>query len=380
MKNIFIGIVFLFFSATLGLTADIHLFEKGILVIEGTIEPGDFDRFIKAVQDGQGEIYTVYLFTPGGDFEEAMKIGRALRTLEIASMAPMRDEDGRSICGLGGHEPVPIDPANCTCASAGFYIHIGSVHRGGDYLVVHRPYFVKGRFGQLSEAMAKKKFNALQNSARVYMTEMDVPKHIQEDILGIPSDSGLLLDEKTIKTYFWGDLPSRHEWLRNKCSQLTDEETARMHNYMEKLESTGATFYESISKEERDDFLLLQSKEKAEQNCMVEVEDKSRLAAFEKYFGQKLTDNSKHGFSIWETASEYMGKSFDTIVSEGKFKRNRQENGISTLTSEASMTEPTIILFDNINLIGVVDHLNVLTAGGTSQVTCPPKTSPPEWV
>lgn len=180
------------------------------LVIEGIIEPGDFEKFIRIVRDNQGQIVTVYIFSPGGDFYEAMKIGRAMRSLELSSMVPMRDRSGRPTCGEGGFTPKPNDPANCTCASAGFFIHIGSVHRGGTFLAVHRPYFSQGRFGALTEAEAKKAFDALQNSARDYMQAMGVPRHIQEDILGTPSERALVLDDKTVKTYFWGELPYRH--------------------------------------------------------------------------------------------------------------------------------------------------------------------------
>ncbi len=168
------------------------------LVIEGTIESGDFEKFVKIIRDNQGQISTVYIFSPGGDFYEAMKIGRAMRSLELSSMVPMRDSSGRPSCGDGGFGPKPNDPKNCTCASAGFFIHIGGVHRGGTFLAVHRPYFEKGKFGKLLEEDAKKAFATLQDSARDYMLEMGIPKHIQEDVLGTPSERALILDEKTV--------------------------------------------------------------------------------------------------------------------------------------------------------------------------------------
>jgi hypothetical protein len=42
------------------------------------------------------------------------------------------------------------------------------------------------------------------------MAEMGVPKHVQEDVLGTPSERTLLLDEQTIETFFSGGLPYLH--------------------------------------------------------------------------------------------------------------------------------------------------------------------------
>lgn len=257
------------------------------LVIEGSIEPGDFEKFIKSIRNNQGRTVTVYIFSPGGDFYEAMKIGRAMRSLELSSMVPMRDRSGTPSCGGGGLMPKPNDPSNCTCASAGFFIHIGSVHRGGTFLAVHRPYFSKGRFGELSETEAKKEFDALQNSARDYMQAMGVPKHIQEDVLGTPSDRGLILDEKTIKTYFWGALPHRHEWVRNKCSRLSEEEAIRMEHYSARLLKPRNSPEANFSAEELADLQGLRKKQDDELSCAVAVGDKSRLDAYEKYFRTK---------------------------------------------------------------------------------------------
>ena len=66
--------------------ADIRVSAQGPLqgiVIEGPIEAGDSITFIKLVKDNQAELNNVYIYSPGGDFEEAMKIGRAMRSLEM---------------------------------------------------------------------------------------------------------------------------------------------------------------------------------------------------------------------------------------------------------------------------------------------------------
>jgi hypothetical protein len=187
-----------------------------VLVIEGAVAPGDLATFLRFVRDRQAAIADVYLFSPGGDFTEAMKIGRAMRALELSSHVPIRAASGAPSCeGLGVR---PERLANCTCVSACFFMHVGATHRGGSYLAVHRPYYPRGEFGRLPQRDAMKAFTTLMRTATEYMDEMDVPERVQEDVLGTPSDRTLVLDEATIRNHFQGDLPYRDEWIRDKCA------------------------------------------------------------------------------------------------------------------------------------------------------------------
>src|SRR3974390_3134247 len=252
------------------------------VVIEGKIEPGDFATFSRILRENNGQVSTVFCFSPGGDFYEAMKIGQAMRALELNSVAPTQSASGRPVCDAPAK---PNDPKNCTCASAGFFLHIGGEGKFGTYLAAHRPYFEKGRFGNLSEINAKAAFDALQSSARDYMTEMGVPPHVQEEVLGTPSDRNLFLDERTIKTYFSGDLPYHREWLANRCGALSSSEKQRSNVYSARLRVGGKL--SAFSTDERSDFDALQEKEHAERKCVIAVTDQSRLAAYERYFHEK---------------------------------------------------------------------------------------------
>ncbi len=85
------------------IAADIRPYISGVgtyreIVIEGPIKPGDFETFIKIIRENQGQISGVTLYSPGGNFYEAMKIGRALRTFQLHSQAPMRDSSGHPTC------------------------------------------------------------------------------------------------------------------------------------------------------------------------------------------------------------------------------------------------------------------------------------------
>lgn len=336
------------------------------LIIEGVIEPGDFDKFIKAIRDNQGLISGVNIFSPGGDFNEAMKIGTAMRALELSSQVPMRDPYGKPFCE--NDDPLglkPKDPKNCTCGSACFFIHIGAVHRGGTFLAVHRPYFDKTQFGKLTEAQARKEFESLQNRARDYMQGMGVPKHIQEDVLGTPSDRALILDEKTVKTYFWVDLPYRHEWLEAKCSRLSGDERTILDGYSRKLRSR--TGFDAMSDAERSDFSLLVQKQREEIDCKVALEQQSRIAAYEKYFRIKPTDYANHHFTKWAEAPQYLGRSFEDILSEERFEEGKKELGITDLTRPATATAPYVLLSDSALRPRVVTNISLLSSPSPSK-------------
>jgi hypothetical protein len=118
----------------------------------------------RLVRDDRGTIAEVHLFASGGDFTEAMKIGRAIRALELSSRVPARSASGSPSCS----GPVAIEPkdqTHCTCASACFFIHVAGTDRRGDYLAVHRPSFAPGAFGRMSQKDAMKVFDALQRTA-----------------------------------------------------------------------------------------------------------------------------------------------------------------------------------------------------------------------
>lgn len=312
------------------------------VVIEGQIEEGDYDTFIKIVQENQAKINGIYLFTPGGDFVEGMKIGRAVRALELSSQAPMMDSNGNPVCDTG-FGPKPKAPENCTCASAGFFIHIGAIHRGGTYLAVHRPYFSKGKFGDLPQDEAMKAFDALQNSARDYMEEMGVPKHIQEDVLGTPSDKVLLLDDKTIKTYFWQELPYRHEWVRNRCSIMTSSDEARFDLYAKRLIATKNPREAGLSKSEWSDLEDLNKKKGQEQDCAVKINNQSRIEAYANFFKTKPNDASGQNFNVWAESTMYIGRKFNKITPDEEFNEELQ-SGFTFLSKKFTATSPITIL------------------------------------
>lgn len=250
------------------------------IVIEGEIQRGDYNAFIELIYEGQGNFSNVILMTPGGDFEEAMKIGKALRALELGSLVPSFDDQGGPLCVF----IEPKDQHNCTCASACFFIHVGSVSRSGLYLGVHRPYFDPARFGQLGRAEAQSAFSRLQEITRIYLNEMEVPTDVQEKLFNTPSDGILVLDEDTVRTHFLGQLPYLDEWTRGRCAVMSLQE----RNLAEKLKSKVREG--SASNNEHSKLSELYDLERQESDCAIEEMRVARVAAYKNFFGEAPAD------------------------------------------------------------------------------------------
>jgi len=311
------------------------------LIIEGPIESGDYEHFLKVVKDNQGKLADVYLLSPGGDFVEAMKIGRAMRAFELGSVVPGRNSAGQPFCY---DDSMPRNPANCTAASAAFFIHVGAVERAGLYLVVHRPYFAPEQFAKLTESQAQAAFDALQRDARAYMTEMGVPPQVQEEVMGTPPDKGLVLDDKTVRNYYVGEIPYQQEWRHAKCAQLSPVETQRLEVLVARMLAAGR-----LTSEEWAEYNPMHEKRDLETKCQGALRVQSRMAAYERFFGIAPSDVTNHNFSKWPDLSRYLGLTFEDVSSEERFTAGDSIRGFSSLWREGTATSPAVGLGDTPN-------------------------------
>lgn len=305
------------------------------IVIEGEIERGDYEAFIELIYEGQGNFSNVLLMTPGGDFEEAMKIGRAIRALELGTAVPSFDDQGGPMCVL----IEPKDQRNCTCASACFFIHVGSVSRSGLYLGVHRPYFDPARFGKLSRTEAQSAFSKLQEIARVYLNEMEVPADVQEKLFNTPSDKILVLDEETVRTHFLGKLPYLDEWTRGRCAVMSLQQRSLAEELKNKVRKGSASNSEYSKLSELYDL------ERQENECAIEEMRVARIAAYKNFFGEVPADYKNHDFSNWPKAVALLGRPYHELERLG-FVRNQTSYNSNWLDRTASTSEPAMSAAD----------------------------------
>jgi hypothetical protein len=154
------------------------------------------------------------LVSPGGDVDEALKIGRLFRKHLILADAPWRKPDG-SIWIYGLDRTRPCRGQNCTCASACAFIWFGAVERDGT-VGLHRPYIDDPMFAGLPPAEASIRYRQMLDRVVSYLNDMEVPTSIIESMT--TTGSGNIrwvdaIDEGVVRP------PSIAEWVGASCGR-----------------------------------------------------------------------------------------------------------------------------------------------------------------
>jgi len=185
-------------------------------VIEGEIETGDYDKLEALVSSKGWYVHSVTIGSRGGDILESLKIGRLIRKMRFATIAPVSQEGE-------DHHPI-LDPSNATCASACFYVFIAGVHRVGGALGLHRPTPTEEylRAVQIDEAIEE--YKRFREKITNYIAEMGVPTVYADRIFSIPSDQIEYLEEEEVRKHFSHEIPEVDDWLSARCPRLTSLE------------------------------------------------------------------------------------------------------------------------------------------------------------
>jgi hypothetical protein len=208
--------------------ADIRLFhqrgdspDSQKIVIEGRIQPGDYEKFVATAKEASGYIEEVFLYTPGGDFVEGMKIGRAMRALRLSARAPLtRECEGESLEFML-KEGFLMDPHNCVCASAGFFMLAGAVFRSGDEIYVHRPFLQPERLAGLSGTQASEVAGLLKKESENYLKDMGLPQSIVDYVWSIPGKDAVKLSPEIRSKYFSLFISEYQDWYNARCPEDT---------------------------------------------------------------------------------------------------------------------------------------------------------------
>ena len=301
------------------------------VVIEGEIRPGDCEEFIHEIEHGQGRVHYVTIMSPGGDFFEAIRIGRAIRVLELRTLVPSFDQSGGAQCDwLEG----PRSPENCTCMSACFFIYAAGVSRLGLYLGVHRPTILPRQYRELDRAEAAALFDELQAVSDEYLTDMGIPTSIKEIVLSTPSDSISVLSEEQVRMHLLGSIPYLDEWLASRCESFTDAERRRQS------ELTALIRTRSLRASERAELDLLEQRRTEIGDCWSSEMSEARRQAHEEYFGYAPSDVRMYDFGMWKYAPMFLYESFESLARRG-FDGERERNGrLAWITWPRSTTQP----------------------------------------
>ncbi len=181
------------------------------ITIEGEIVEGDYQRFRALVLSTKGA-NTVWLASLGGNFSEALRIGRLVRALSLAVWAPMFHN--RPLVAL-------TDNRNNTCASSCFFIYIAGANRHGSIIGVHRPFLAREQYASMGLDQAAKAHLRIKDQTAEYLEEMDVPPRYLSMIMSADSGEISWLSKEDITRDFDGFIDQYDEWFRANCPTLS---------------------------------------------------------------------------------------------------------------------------------------------------------------
>lgn len=235
------------------------------VVIEGVIRRGDYHEILSVLKEAVSTAHVeIILRSPGGDYNEAIRIGRLLRLGKLSANIP-KWVDGVPTCSADDVYPTPKDVSkNCTCASACAFIYFGAAYKNGTVLGVHRPYFAQDYFSNLSSDEAAEHYRLLSKHASIYLIEMGVPQEIQKRIIATASNDVEFLDPSYLKEYMWGWIPEIDEWILAKCPSTM---SARRSRELSQKFLDGV-----ISKSESDELNSFFSANELRKKCVIDAE------------------------------------------------------------------------------------------------------------
>ncbi len=156
--------------------------EEVSVVLAGEITRGDVDaafRLAREIESGRQRLAgnAVWLASPGGDIDSAMKLGRLWRQLGVTTHIGKNDR----------------------CLSACVFAFMGGERRVVDgQLGIHRPYF--NTTEDTPDRTAR--FRFMQKVVRDYVEEMDFPPSLYEAVMRVPPESMRVLAPAELKNFY----------------------------------------------------------------------------------------------------------------------------------------------------------------------------------
>lgn len=233
MPKLTISMIFVFLLSLSEITfsAEFEIVNNGnVIVLQGVIEEGDFEKFLDIVLVGGLHADRIFLASNGGNATEAFKIGRLIRDLGYTTQAPILAGD-TPLC----NPSLGVSSQNCVCYSACSLIYVAGVERQGDYLGVHRVFLNYADSRNLGLADSIELSNRMTQQSATYLLDMDAPISLIEKINSSSSDQLEILEESYIRNNLAGYIPAYEEWLIARCGSrkalVDDQGAADMDQY-----------------------------------------------------------------------------------------------------------------------------------------------------
>jgi hypothetical protein len=200
---------------------------RGVLVLEGRIVFGDYDRLRHFLSDKAtfDKISNgVFLASPGGNLGEAIRLGRLIRALQLSTTAPSGPPEGRKLGeALIGPYDLRNPRMNYQCASACFLLFVSGIYRSVNWagrLGIHRPFQMSGDAPKVKgsdEILNGPVRKAIEN----YLREMGVRIKYVDLMYSVPSSQLRQVTQEELDDDLLGFTPDQKDRIRAQCDEKT---------------------------------------------------------------------------------------------------------------------------------------------------------------
>jgi len=196
---------------------------RGVLVLEGRIEPGDYATFRNFLADPSnfdkmnGQIF---LASPGGNVFAALQIGYLIRRLRLSTDVPSRPPPKTRSSGSEIIRPPDLtNSRNYLCTSACFLLYVAGIYR---------EFVWAGRLGLHSPRLESKPIGAtehdidnltaqMRDKLREFFERMNVPKKYLDLMYSVPASEVRWITQAELNTDLKGYVPDIRAVLDERC-------------------------------------------------------------------------------------------------------------------------------------------------------------------
>ncbi len=201
--------------------------------LNGRVDKGDSAQIEAFIVANLPFLTGLELNSKGGNVSESMEIGRLLRRYYLATEAPQ--ENGFGPSWLRPSPEIFVAEPGATCVSACFFVWLGGITRGGDYIGIHRPFPTIAEMQRMSPAQADQSYRDLSNTIRSYLAEMGAAQHWLDDMMRVASEAIHVLSKQEVSELVgqtFGDVPSIAQWKSAHCGSLSDAELKDIRGFI----------------------------------------------------------------------------------------------------------------------------------------------------
>jgi len=170
--------------------------------VEGGIEAGDYQKVVSIIRAKKKmPRYLELVNSPGGDMEEAIKIGEFVRKSLLRVMVIGKCYSACSLILIAGIDRTAIGEVG-----------------------LHRPYFEREYFSKLPLDDASRKYKALEKQLEDYLQDMGSPSAIAEQMKSVQSTEIKIYEGEEFISMLGRRPSSIGEWLIARCGLLSKVE------------------------------------------------------------------------------------------------------------------------------------------------------------